>query len=72
MSRLMTGTARERCGTDRKHNSDGSNSCAEAGVHVKLLLSVRETNVAKMPAGFQVQHPFVKVGSPAEGASVLA
>ena len=66
----MTRRAGERCGTDRKHKGDGSNGCAEASVHVKLLfnISVRRTNVAKMPAGFQVQHPFVQVGSPVEGA----
>jgi hypothetical protein len=37
MSRLMTGTARECCGTDRKDKGDTSNSCAEASIHVKLL-----------------------------------
>ena len=38
---MMTGTARECCGTDRDHKGDGTNGCAEASVHVKLLISVR-------------------------------
>jgi hypothetical protein len=42
MSRLMTGAAREcRCRTDRKNKGYGTNGCAEAGVHVKLLVSDR-------------------------------
>jgi len=64
MSRLMTGTARECCGADSKDKGDTSNGCAEASIHVKLLVGVSPLMLPRCQQDFKCGiHPRGSTGA---------